>query len=148
MIRLGGVAALVSVLATVAFAQTDTITVEPLAPVETPTEPVTTEIITRIEGVASAAQGTVRVLDKITGAVTDLTLTPGETQTVGHLHVTLGDCRYPIDNPAGDAFIEMTIRYQEDDAPVFSGWMIASAPALNAMDHPRYDVWALACITQ
>ncbi|MDA9980314.1 DUF2155 domain-containing protein, partial [Yoonia sp.] len=29
----------------------------------------------------------------------------------------------------------------------FAGWMLASAPALNAMDHPRYDVWALRCIT-
>jgi hypothetical protein len=34
-----------------------------------------------------------------------------------------------------------------DNAPVFSGWMIASSPALSAMDHPRYDVWILRCDT-
>jgi len=33
------------------------------------------------------------------------------------------------------------------DKPVFKGWMIASSPALNALDHPRYDVWVLRCIT-
>jgi hypothetical protein len=35
-----------------------------------------------------------------------------------------------------------------NDTPVFSGWMIASSPALNAMDHPRYDVWLLRCQTE
>jgi hypothetical protein len=30
--------------------------------------------------------------------------------------------------------------------PVFSGWMVASSPALSALDHPRYDVWVLNCI--
>ncbi|MGB0439332.1 MAG: DUF2155 domain-containing protein [Paracoccaceae bacterium] len=31
--------------------------------------------------------------------------------------------------------------------PVFEGWIIASSPALNAMDHARYDVWVLRCNT-
>ena len=31
--------------------------------------------------------------------------------------------------------------------PVFVGWMIATSPALSAMDHPRYDVWVLNCVT-
>jgi hypothetical protein len=33
----------------------------------------------------------------------------------------------------------------DDETALFEGWLIASAPALNAMDHPRYDVWALRC---
>ena len=33
------------------------------------------------------------------------------------------------------------------DQPVFSGWMIASSPALNALDHARYDVWVMRCKT-
>ncbi len=37
--------------------------------------------------------------------------------------------------------------FLHNDGTLFSGWMLASAPALNAMDHPRYDVWALRCIT-
>ncbi|MEZ5716636.1 MAG: DUF2155 domain-containing protein [Paracoccaceae bacterium] len=34
------------------------------------------------------------------------------------------------------------------DDPIFTGWMVASSPALNAMDHRRYDVWVLRCITE
>ncbi|MGB1970407.1 MAG: DUF2155 domain-containing protein, partial [Paracoccaceae bacterium] len=27
----------------------------------------------------------------------------------------------------------------------FMGWMVASSPALNPLDHRRYDVWVLRC---
>ena len=95
---------------------------------------------------ASASGGVVRVLDKINGTLTDLELRNGETREVGLLAITMGDCRYPADNPAGDAFALVGIRTTQDEAPVFEGWLIASAPALNAMDHPRYDVWSLRCL--
>ena len=97
--------------------------------------------------VSQGIAGRLRVLDKITGVVTDLTLALGESTAVGHLTIILGDCRYPTDNPAGDAFGEMTITYDVAATPIFVGWMIASAPALNALDHPRYDVWMLSCLT-
>jgi hypothetical protein len=93
---------------------------------------------------ASAPGGIVRVLDKISGQITDLDLPAGETGEVGSLAVTLLDCRYPVSNPAGDAFVLLSIRNRGPD-PVFLGWMIASAPAVSAMDHARYDVWALRC---
>ena len=89
--------------------------------------------------------GQVRVLDKITGRVADLSLAPGQETTFGYLTVSLGECRYPADNPEGDAFIQVVIRDAREPEPVFSGWMIASSPALNPFDHPRYDVWALSC---
>ncbi len=95
--------------------------------------------------VASAGGGIMRVLDKINGTFTDLDLAKGATAEVGSLTVTMGECRYPADNPAGDAFALVSIRTREDDAAVFEGWMIASSPALSAMDHPRYDVWTLRC---
>ena len=94
----------------------------------------------------SAPGGVVRVLDKINGTLTDLELRNGETREVGLLTITMGDCRAPSDNPAGDAFALVSIRTTQDEAAVFEGWLIASAPALNAMDHPRYDVWALRCL--
>lgn len=93
----------------------------------------------------SSDGGTMRVLDKINGTIVDLDLAVGETGEVGSLTVTLGDCRYPADNPAGDAFALVSIRTAADDIAIFEGWMIASSPALSAMDHPRYDVWALRC---
>jgi hypothetical protein len=94
-----------------------------------------------------APGGVVRVLDKTSGLTTDLELARGQTGSMGALSVTLDGCRYPTDNPSGDAFEHLTIHYRNAIDPVFSGWMIASSPALNAMDHPRYDVWALRCNT-
>ena len=52
---------------------------------------------------------------------------------------------YGQDDPASDAFTFLTIDDSRDRERVFQGWMVASSPALNALDHPRYDVWALSC---
>lgn len=30
---------------------------------------------------------------------------------------------------------------------IFSGWMFASSPALNGVEHPVYDVWVIDCKT-
>jgi hypothetical protein len=95
--------------------------------------------------VAAGRAGVLRVLDKLDGSFTDLDLAPGSEGRVGALAVVMGECRYPADNPAGDAYALVSIRTVADDTAVFEGWLIASAPALNAMDHPRYDVWALRC---
>lgn len=97
--------------------------------------------------VATGPGGVLRVLDKLTGELTDMALQVGETGTLGYLRVTLNQCRYPAANPSGDAYAEVVVRYRDRPDPVFAGWMLASSPALNAMDHPRYDVWALRCMT-
>lgn len=95
--------------------------------------------------VRSAPGAVLRGLDKVSGEVTDLTLDVGETVGFGRLDVTLSDCRFPVDDPAGDAFALLTIRAAGLDRPAFEGWMIASSPALSALDHPRYDVWVMRC---
>ena len=86
-------------------------------------------------------------LDKVSGDVTDVVLRVGETVTVGRVEVDLGECRYFEDNPSGEGFAWLTIRDSVRDSVVFDGWMIASSPALNALDHPRYDVWVIRCTT-
>lgn len=96
----------------------------------------------------TAPGGTLRVLDKITGRTQDLEFRNGQTRSVGLLAVTMSECRYPSGNRSGDAYALLTIVYNNAADPVFRGWMIASAPALNALDHPRYDVWALRCSTE
>ena len=105
------------------------------------------EQTTVVAAATEAVGGVVRVLDKTSGATIDLELSRGQTGSMGALAVTLDDCRFPTDNPSGDAFEHLTIHYRAAVDPVFSGWMFASSPALNAMDHPRYDVWALRCST-
>jgi len=88
-----------------------------------------------------------RALDKVSGEVIDFDLDAGQTKQLGYIQVTLGECRFPTLNPSGDAFAFLQIRVAGNPAPVFSGWMIASSPALNALDHARYDVWPLRCRT-
>lgn len=89
----------------------------------------------------------VRGLDKISGDVRDLEIGAGQVGTYGRLTIEISECRVPRANPSGDAFAFLTIRHEGVDAPVFSGWMFASSPALNAFDHHRYDVWLLRCTT-
>ena len=96
--------------------------------------------------VTTAEGGVLRGLDKISGTVTDLEMQRGETRDLGNLTIVMGECRYPTDNPAGDAFVLVSIRTTSDDTAIFEGWLIASAPALSAVDHPRFDVWALRCL--
>ena len=32
-----------------------------------------------------------------------------------------------------------------DNPILFSGWMYASSPGLNALEHPVYDIWVIRC---
>lgn len=101
------------------------------------------------ENVGPGLGAMLRGLDKINAQTSDLELATGESGQIGSLSVTLGDCRYPLDNPAGDAFAFLTIRDSRADdptRPIFEGWMMASSPALNALDHFRYDIWVLSCV--
>ena len=106
-------------------------------------------VVEDVEGAeaAPAAGAVLRALDKLSGETRDLRLGNAETAAFGRMQVTLGECRHPAGNPAGDAYAWLVIRPGSAEPPVFEGWMIASSPALNALDHSRYDVWVLRCIT-
>ena len=93
----------------------------------------------------TAPGGTLRLLDRLTGKVQDAAVATGGQVTEGRLAVRLDECRFPKDNPASDAEAHLTILDAETNQPIFTGWMVASSPALSAMDHPRYDVWVLCC---
>jgi hypothetical protein len=87
-----------------------------------------------------------RWLDKLTGASADVELVRGQSAQWGRLTIRLDACRYPADNPGAEAFAHVTILDSNATDPVFTGWMIATSPALSALDHPRYDVWVLRCL--
>lgn len=95
----------------------------------------------------SAVGAILRGLDKVSGDVTDFDMRVGDTATLGNLSIELSDCRYPADNPAGDAFALIEVNAKGLENAAFSGWMVASSPALSALDHPRYDVWVIRCRT-
>ncbi len=96
---------------------------------------------------SDAESGILRWLDKLTGETADIELLRGQEAVSGRLTIRLDACRYPSDNPTSDAEAHLTISEAGIVAPVFDGWMIASSPGLSALDHPRYDVWVLRCVT-
>ncbi len=104
---------------------------------------VTSEIATAaIKGEGAMLRG----LDRLNGQVVDIELENGYSVALGDLRVDMAECRYPEDNATGEAFAFLTI-YDGQDAvdPLFQGWMVASSPALNALDHARFDIWVLRC---
>lgn len=123
----------------------DTVGIRPLAP-DTGPRFVRPEDMPREKG-ASGTGAVLRGLDKVNGHVEDFDIATGQTIQVFGLDVALGDCRYPADNPTGDAFAYLTVWETGKNDQIFDGWMVASSPALNALDHRRYDVWVLRCTT-
>ena len=117
--------------------------------------PATAQVTDGFEGATTERQrvtkglgARLKALDKLNGAVSEFDMLTGGAVEIGKLTVELRECRYPEDDPEGDAFAFLVITEpSKSDDPVFSGWMIASAPALNALDHFRYDIWVLRCRT-
>lgn len=99
------------------------------------------------QSVATAPYAELRGLDRLSGELTPYEVRVGGTVQHGDLLITVSECRYPTDNPSGDAFAYLVIKDERVAEPVFEGWMIASSPALNALDHMRYDVWLIRCRT-
>lgn len=87
-----------------------------------------------------------RGLDKLTGEVRDLDIDNGGYARLGRITIGLGECRYRPEDPSSEAYAYLSVA-ETDGAEVFQGWMVASSPALNPMDHARYDVWVLRCKT-
>lgn len=85
-----------------------------------------------------------RALDKMLGQPTDIELSMGQTVIFGRVAIRAIECRYPTTDPDGDAFAHLEVLDLEGET-LFDGWMIASSPALNALEHSRYDVWVLGC---
>jgi hypothetical protein len=112
-----------------------------------------------------------RGLDKVTARTADFEAPIGETVQFGGLEVTVQYCRRrpPEEPPEIFAFVQIddprtqtAASYRqmgltaesaaqiEEDAGgparwLFSGWMFGSNPALNALEHPVYDVWVIDC---
>ena len=96
-------------------------------------------------GLADGTGAMLRGLDKVAGTTSDIEMKVGQSVKFGFISITLRECRYPVDDPSSDAYAFLTITEAAKPQPDFSGWMIASSPALSALDHPRYDVWVVRC---
>ena len=88
-----------------------------------------------------------RGLDRINGVAVDIAVAPGQVTRFERLDISLRECRYPEGQRQTEAFAYLTIRDIRKSDDAFEGWMFASSPALSSLDHPRYDVWVVKCIT-
>lgn len=87
-------------------------------------------------------------LDKVTARVSTIEARVGEVVRFGTLEIIARHCdkRPPEETPESAAFLDIwEIRPGEPASSLFRGWMFASSPALNALEHPVYDIWVLDC---
>jgi len=86
-------------------------------------------------------------LDRTTGALQSIVVVQETTVKLGPLEIRLHSCRSPLGDVSPEAFALVQITDWSRDETLFMGWMVASSPALNALEHPRYDLWVLRCKT-
>jgi hypothetical protein len=97
-----------------------------------------------IEGKAVVLQG----LDKVTARVSTFDAAIGDTVRFGSLKIVPRACDRtpPEEPPESTVYLDITdLRPGSAPVDLFHGWMFASSPALNALEHPVYDVWVLEC---
>jgi hypothetical protein len=87
-------------------------------------------------------------IDKITGRIITFDVYVDETVQFGALQVTPRVCMSSPDDaePKTDSFVEVDeITLDRKIRRIFTGWMFAESPGLNAVEHPVYDVWLKTC---
>jgi len=91
-----------------------------------------------------------RGLDKITGRPTNIYAPMGVPVQFATLTIVAHWCYSTpqSETPETTAFLQIWDRRPDKPAKrVFSGWMLASSPSLNGLQHPLYDVWVITCRT-
>jgi hypothetical protein len=87
-------------------------------------------------------------VDKITGRTITFDVYINETVQFGALQVTPRVCysRPKEEEPKTDSFVEVDeITLDRKIRRIFTGWMFAESPGLNAVEHAVYDVWLKSC---
>lgn len=87
-------------------------------------------------------------IDKITGRIMNFDVYVNETVQFGALLVTPKVCysRPDTETPKTDSFVEVDeMTLDRQIRRIFTGWMFAESPGLNAVEHAVYDVWLKSC---
>ena len=106
-----------------------------------------------LAGVAGAREiqtnmARMQAMDKVTGKVSEIDVPVNGETVFGSFSIVVRYCatRSPEETPENFAFVDVVDNYKtETPVNVFKGWMMSSSPALNAVEHPIYDVWLLRC---
>lgn len=87
-------------------------------------------------------------LDKISGRTITFDVYIDETVRFGQLQITPRVCytRPATLTPKTDAFVEVDEETLDRQIRrIFTGWMFADSPGLNAVEHPIFDIWLKDC---
>lgn len=87
-------------------------------------------------------------LDKVTARISKLEIKLNESVRFGALKVTPRACysRPPTETPKTTTFVEIDeMQLDGTEKRIFTGWMFAESPGLNALEHPVFDVWLTGC---
>jgi hypothetical protein len=87
-------------------------------------------------------------LDKVTARIQKLEVKLGDTVNFGALRITPRMCytRAPTEPPKTTSFVQVDeVMLDGKQNRIFSGWMFAESPGLNAVEHPVFDVWLTDC---
>ena len=87
-------------------------------------------------------------LDKVTARISKLEVPINQTVRFGSLKVTPRVCysRPPEVRPKTTTFVEVDeVQLDGKEKRIFTGWMFAESPGLNAVEHPVFDVWLTRC---
>src|SRR5215470_16772280 len=87
-------------------------------------------------------------LDKVTAKISRLEVPLNRTATFGALKLTPRICytRAPTEPPKTTTFVEVDeVMLDGKEKRIFTGWMFADSPGLNAVEHPVFDVWLTDC---
>ncbi|MDF1791287.1 MAG: DUF2155 domain-containing protein [Thalassobaculaceae bacterium] len=87
-------------------------------------------------------------LDKVTARISRFEVRVGQTARFGTFNIRVETCQDlpPTLPPESAAFLHIEDQPPDETArELFSGWMFASSPGLNAVEHPVYDVWVASC---
>lgn len=96
-----------------------------------------------------------QVLDKVTAETLRFEAPVGKPIRFKTLVFTVKACEHSAPTePVADWIVYLTVNSQPRPAPgkpsppareAFKGWMYASSPALNPLEHPVYDAWVINC---
>ncbi len=111
-------------------------------------------IVLACAGFAAAAEAfpgdtvVLQGIDKVTARVWTFEAPIERVVRFGSLQIVAHACDRtpPEEPPESTAFLEIHDIHRSDPSQsLFSGWMFASSPGLNGLEHPVYDVWLLEC---
>lgn len=89
-----------------------------------------------------------QAMDKITGRVSMIEVPVGGEVKFGTFSVVVRACKASSEEeiPENTAFVDVTDKsFDKEEFNIFKGWMFSSSPAVNAVEHPIYDVWLIKC---